>query len=59
MNPRYLEQALPMMRKPSSQREDARWSVTIDTQNLGRLFRARYFLAGVLIGAAVLLPFLL
>ena len=59
MNPRYLEHALPMMRKPSSQGEDARWSVTIDTRNLGRLFRARYFLAGVLIGAAVLLPFLL
>ena len=48
-----------MMPRPPSQREDARWSVTIDTDNLRRLFCARYFLAGVLIGTAVLLPFFL
>ena len=41
-------------RQPSSQREAAQ-TVTIDTDNLEALFRARYFLAGVLIGAVILL----
>lgn len=39
-------------RQPPSQREPAR-TVTINTDNLRALFRARHFLAGVLIGFGV------
>jgi hypothetical protein len=45
-------------RQPRPRRE-AVWTVTIDMDNLRALFRARYFLAGVLIGAAILLAVLL
>ena len=54
--PLYIENALRLMLRPSSQREPAHWSVTIDADNMRLLFSARYFIAGVLIGAAVLLP---
>ena len=40
--------------QPPSQREAAR-TITIDMDNLRALFHARYFLAGVLIGAVILL----
>ena len=43
------------MPTPPSQREPARWSVTIDTDNVRRLLGARYFLAGLSIGTALLL----
>jgi hypothetical protein len=42
-------------RRPPSQREAAQTTVTINTDNLRALFLARHFLAGVLIGAAILL----
>jgi len=42
-----------MMPSSPSQREAVRWSVTIDGDKLRLLFRARYFLAGVLIGAVL------
>ena len=48
-----LQHALHMMASWVSQREAARWSVTIDGRKLRVLFRARYFLAGVLIGAGL------
>jgi hypothetical protein len=41
-------------RQPPSQRE-AGQTITIDTDNLRALFLARHFLAGVLIGAVILL----
>ena len=47
------QHASRMMASWLSQREAARWSVTINTDKLRLLFRARYFLAGVLIGAAL------
>jgi hypothetical protein len=40
--------------QPPSQREAAR-TITINTDNLRALFLARHFLAGVLIGAVILL----
>ena len=45
-------------RQPRPRREAVR-TVTIDMDNLRALFRARHFLAGVLIGAAILLAVLL
>jgi hypothetical protein len=39
-------------RQSPSQGESAR-TITIDTDNLRALFQARYFLAGVLIGAVI------
>lgn len=56
MDARYLEHALPMTARSPSRRAGARWSATIDAGKLQPLLRARYFLAGVLIGAAVCLP---
>ena len=55
MDAPYVENALPMMLRPPSQREPAHWSVSINTDNLRLLFSARYFIAGVLIGTTVLL----
>jgi len=40
--------------RPPSQRHAA-WTITTRTDNLRALFRARYFLAGVLIGAVIFL----
>ena len=40
--------------QPPTQRESVR-TITINTDNLRALFQARYFLAGVLIGAVILL----
>jgi hypothetical protein len=42
-----------MMSSSASQREAARWSPTIDPDKLRLLFGARYFLAGLVIGAAL------
>ena len=56
MDARYVEHALHTMPSSPSQREALRRSVMIDTGNRRVLFRARHFLAGVLIGAALWLP---
>lgn len=42
-----------MMASSPSQSEVARWSVTIDAKKLRLLFGARYFLAGLVIGAVL------
>ena len=42
-----------MMANRLSRREAMRWSVTIDNEKLRLLFGGRYFLAGILIGAAL------
>lgn len=52
--PSHMRSRQFFSRQPTSQGEFAR-TITINTDNLRALFQAGYFLAGVLIGAVVLL----